>query len=126
MILFFGIMHFIAFATYASYYSSCMQRLNKKGKLLKIKDVEKKIVEKKINELLRLVKRYKRNSYIALIAITALHSLFITLSNKTIWLDYLYMAIMSIVFLILLLLITWMRGAGTVSSDPNLPGFTRM
>ena len=129
MLTVFIIIHLIAFIIYASFYSSAMQDITKYKKILMLQNIKqalKEKIEKKVNQKKLRIKKYKRLSYISLCGLFFIHILLLYLLVESSNLDYLYSILTAIVFLVLLLIINWMKGAGTIDSNARLPGYTRI
>jgi hypothetical protein len=118
-LLIFLAIYLIGFVYYAGKYTSGMQDINELDKRLRIKDVDKSKVEAKKSALFDKIKRLKKWGYLIAPSIFILNILTFYSDKRSSSIDFIYCSIMFGVFILLHLLINWMKGAGTVNNNPT-------
>ncbi len=119
MIILFIILYSIIFVAYAGRYSSIMQDIQKeKLKLSKFKSQREKY-EARIKEKSEIIRKLKKQVWIAILLVFVLNLLTLSLSEFADSRDYLFSLFPLGGYSILVLLATWMKGAGTIDQSPK-------
>ena len=119
-------LYLVIFVVFASKYSSTMQEINKDLRILKLKGINTEKVQSRISVRERKVSKLKKFVWLPTIAVFIAHLITISISEKVVNMDYLVALILLASISILIVIISWMKGAGTIDGNPRLPGFTRI
>ncbi len=119
-------LYWLSFLLYASRYSSVMQDINKDFKLLKVKGVDEESVKSRIENRQFKIGKMKKIIWPLNIVIFLVHIITLSVSAKSESIHFIGALILLVVNILLVIAITWMKGAGTIDSNPRLPGQTRI
>lgn len=126
MIIIFIALYLMIFVVYASMYSSTMQDLNKNYRILNVEGVNIEKLKSRIDSQGKKVSKLKKIIWIPTCAVLITHLIGNGMTSNIVGIDYLFALIPFVSTIILILIINWMKGAGTIDSKPRLPGQTRI
>ena len=107
-------------------YSSAMQDLHKDHRILNLEGVDIAKLKSRISARENKVSKLKKIIWIPTCAVFVAHLIANVLTPNIFGIDYLFASIPFVSTIILILIINWMKGAGTIDSNPRLPGQTRI
>lgn len=116
----FIILYLIIFVVYASIYSSEMQEINKSLRLLNVKNINQEKLKNTIDRRERKVSKLKRIIWIPLTALLVGHLITVQRLEFPTNLDYLIALILFSAAILLIGIITWMKGAGTIDKNQRM------
>lgn len=126
MVILFVAFYLIIFVVYASMYSSTMQDLNTDYRVLKVDGVDTKKIKTRISTRENKVSKLKKDIWLPVLFVFIAHLIAISQTQNSIGRDYLIASLLFGSTIVLVLIINWMKGAGTIDSNPRLPGQTRI
>ncbi|MCR9173807.1 MAG: hypothetical protein NXI10_14990 [bacterium] len=118
-LLIFAILEFIGFIVYASMYSSAMQDISALHKKSRIKIINQDSIRAKIQKKQRFVKELKWYIYGFLSLAVLTHLLLIMLLGTNGWIEFMFPFVVGLGTLLLIVIITWMKGAGSIDNTPK-------
>lgn len=107
-------------------YSSTMQDLNKDRRILNAEGVDIAKLKSRISARKNKMSKLKKIIWIPTCAVFVAHLIANGMTPNIVAIDYLFTSIPFVSTIILILIINWMKGAGTIDSNPRLPGQTRI
>lgn len=126
MITIFVAAYLIIFVVYATMYSSTMQDLNKDYRVLKVEGVDTEKIKSRISKRENKVLKFKKVIWIPTLLAFIAHLITISQSHNSVGFDYLIASMLIVSTIVLIFIMNWMKGAGTIDSNPRLPGQTRI
>lgn len=115
----FGIILFLAFVIYASLYSTSVQKINDLERKLKVPGIEKNRIEKLIKEEQDWSNLLKKYGLIPFGVIFLYELYFIGQKSETEFQDFLIALIIFVGIVLFVLIVNWMKGAGTIDNTPR-------
>ena len=116
----FAALYWLSFLIYASRYSSVMQDINKDFKLLKVKGVDEDSVKNRIENRQFKIGKMKRIIWPLNIVIFLVHLITLSVSAKSESIHFIGALILLVVNILLVIAITWMKGAGTIDDNNRM------
>ena len=126
IITIFVTLYLINFVVYASMYSSTMQDLNKDYRILKVEGVDTEKLKARISTRENKVSKLKKAIWLPILLVFIAHLIVNSQTPNSVGLDYLIASILFVSTIVLIFIVNWMKGAGTIESNPRLPGQTRI
>lgn len=116
ILIFYAALYFVAFIVFGSLYSSRMQEVNRLGKLMQTGKFEKEYLLKKIAAYQDSIRKWKRIGW-GVFLILFLFNLLMNVLTLNEQIFYIYAAISCVACLLLLLVVYWLRGSGTIDDN---------
>lgn len=103
-----------------------MQDLNKDYRILKVEGVDTEKLKARISTRENKVSKLKKAIWLPILLVFIAHLIVNSQTPNSVGLDYLIASILFVSTIVLIFIVNWMKGAGTIDSNPRLPGQTRI